>query len=117
MTICPLPPASIRSFAALVICFDAWICAAVFAADQPNILVGVAKVDVTPTVPVVLAGYGGRTPEYEGIDDKLWARALVIGDRQPVAVVALDNCGVTVPFGGFETVVNVKNGYEFFRHM
>lgn len=65
------------------------------AAKEPILRVGVAKVDVTPTTAVVLAGYGGRTREYEGIDDKLWARALVIGDRNPVAVVALDNCGVT----------------------
>ena len=38
-------------------------------------LIGVAKVDVTPKGPVVLAGYGGRTTEHEGIDTKLWARA------------------------------------------
>ena len=57
-------------------------------------LVGVAKVDVTPKGPVVLAGYGGRKTEHEGIDTKLWARAMVIGDKSPVAVVVLDNCGV-----------------------
>jgi len=56
--------------------------------------VGVAKTDVTPKHPVVLAGYGGRNREHEGIDSKLWARAMVIGSEQPVAVVALDNCGV-----------------------
>lgn len=64
------------------------------AEDQPRVLVGAARVDVTPTVPVVLAGYGGRTKEYEGIDTKLWARAMVIGDAKPVVIVALDNCGV-----------------------
>lgn len=57
-------------------------------------LIGTAKVDVTPQHPVVLAGYGGRTMEYEGVDAKLWARALVIGDKTPVAIVVLDNCGV-----------------------
>ena len=56
--------------------------------------VGVAKVDVTPTHPVVLAGYGGRTAEFEGVDARLWARAMVIGDHNPVAIVILDNCGV-----------------------
>ncbi len=64
------------------------------AANSPNIPIGVAKVDVTPTVPVLLGGYGNRTQEYEGIDEKLWARALVIGEEKPVAVVVLDNCGV-----------------------
>jgi len=56
--------------------------------------VGVAKTDVTPKHPVILAGYGGRRTEHEGIDTKLWARAMVIGSEKPVAVIALDNCGV-----------------------
>lgn len=63
-------------------------------AKDAKIAVGTAKVDVTPSVPVVLAGYGGRTREYEGIDTKLWARAMVIGSDEPVAIVAIDNCGV-----------------------
>ena len=68
---------------------------AVNADKSEQIWVGVAKVDVTPTIPVVLAGYGGRTKPYEAIDTKLWARALVIGKDEPVAIVVLDNCGVT----------------------
>jgi len=59
-----------------------------------TVSVGVAKVDVTPKGPVLLAGYGGRTTEHQGVDTLLWARALVIGDEKRVAVVALDNCGV-----------------------
>ena len=59
-----------------------------------TVSVGVAKVDVTPKGPVLLAGYGGRTTEHQGVDTPLWARALVIGDEKRVAVVALDNCGV-----------------------
>lgn len=58
------------------------------------VLVGAARVEVTPTHPVVLAGYGGRRTELEGIDTPLWARAMAIGDTDPVAVVVLDNCGV-----------------------
>ena len=57
--------------------------------------VGVSKVDVTPDIPVLLAGYGGRTTEHEGVDTLLWARVMVIGDSNPVAIVALDNCGVS----------------------
>ncbi|MAS75370.1 MAG: hypothetical protein CMO57_03090, partial [Verrucomicrobiales bacterium] len=60
-----------------------------------TVSVGVSKVDVTPSMPVLLAGYGGRTTEHEGVDTLLWARALVIGDSNPVAIVALDNCGVS----------------------
>ena len=63
-------------------------------ADERLVEVGAAKVDVTPGHPVVLAGYGGRRTELEGIDTRLWARAMVIGNEDPVAIVVLDNCGV-----------------------
>lgn len=59
-----------------------------------TILVGAAKIDVTPLNPVALAGYGSRTKEFEGIDTRLWARCLVIGKATPVVIVVLDNCGV-----------------------
>ena len=55
------------------------------------VMVGVAKVDVTPTHPVLLAGYGGRTSEHEGVDTLLWARAMAIGETKPAVIVALDN--------------------------
>ena len=60
-----------------------------------TISVGASKIDVTPQMPVLLAGYGGRTTEHEGVDTSIWARALVMGDKNPVAIVALDNCGVS----------------------
>jgi len=75
----------------LIICF---MLASKSALCGSAVSVGVSKVDVTPKGPVLLAGYGGRTTEHEGVDTPLWARALVIGDEQLVAVVALDNCGV-----------------------
>lgn len=56
--------------------------------------VGAAKLDVTPRAPVVLAGYGGRAGPYEGIDNRLWVRAMAIGDAKPVVIIAIDNCGV-----------------------
>ena len=58
-----------------------------------EIAVGVAKVDVTPTHPVVLAGYGNRIEEFEGTYSPLWVRAIAIGDENPVVVAAVDNCG------------------------
>ncbi|WP_337174848.1 neutral/alkaline non-lysosomal ceramidase N-terminal domain-containing protein [Paludisphaera sp.] len=63
------------------------------AAEVP---VGVARIDVTPTHPVVLTGYGHRVGEFEGIDAPIWARAMAIGD-DPAVVVAVDNCGVPAP--------------------
>lgn len=65
------------------------------AAEEELVNVGVAKVDVTPETPVVLAGYGGRTRPFEGIDTRLWARAIVIAGDHPVALVVLDSCGIT----------------------
>lgn len=65
----------------------------VFAAGS-EVQVGTAKVDITPTHPTLLAGYGGRSGEHEGIDTRLWARALVIGHENPVVLIAVDNCGV-----------------------
>ncbi len=56
--------------------------------------IGAAKRDVTPTEPVLLTGYGSRTKPSEGIETKLWARALAIGADQPFLVIAVDNCGV-----------------------
>ena len=71
----------------------------VIVADPNNktnsVFVGSSKVDVTPKFPVVLAGYGGRTQEFEGIDTKLWARCLVIGKEDPAVLVVIDNCGIT----------------------
>jgi len=83
-----------RATRSLVLLLSAIISAPLFADGSPPVQVGVAKVDVTPRGPVVLAGYGGRTTEHEGIDTRLWARAIVIGDAQPVAMVVLDNSGV-----------------------
>ncbi|MDE0740877.1 MAG: neutral/alkaline non-lysosomal ceramidase N-terminal domain-containing protein, partial [Planctomycetota bacterium] len=64
------------------------------AAQADPVAVGVAKIDVTPTHPVALAGYGGRTKEHEGVDTKIWARALAIGAKDPAVIVAVDNCGI-----------------------
>ena len=64
------------------------------AANPRTVMVGVAKVDVTPVEPLVLAGYGGRTKPFEEIDSRIWARACVIGMKKPIALLVLDNCGV-----------------------
>ncbi|MEQ8764660.1 MAG: neutral/alkaline non-lysosomal ceramidase N-terminal domain-containing protein [Planctomycetota bacterium] len=64
---------------------------------RTDTLIGTAKVDITPEVPLLLAGYGHRVSEHEGVDDRLWARAIAIGDEEPCLVIAVDNCGVTAP--------------------
>lgn len=59
-------------------------------------LVGVAKVDITPSYPVRLSGYGGRRAESEGVSQQLWAKALAIGSDadKPALLVTVDNCGI-----------------------
>ncbi|MBX7075164.1 MAG: neutral/alkaline non-lysosomal ceramidase N-terminal domain-containing protein [Pirellulales bacterium] len=65
----------------------------VSAAIQP-FLVGAAKLEITPEQPALLAGYGSRATEHEGVDSPLWARALAIDAGKTVVLIAVDNCGI-----------------------
>jgi putative membrane-bound dehydrogenase-like protein len=56
--------------------------------------VGVAQVDITPTYPVRLSGFGFRRSESEGVTQKIWAKALAIGDEDPAVLITVDNLGV-----------------------
>ena len=58
--------------------------------------IGVAKIDITPDYPIRLTGYASRKTESEGVEQKLWAKALAIGSDREGALVLLtvDNCGV-----------------------
>lgn len=67
-------------------------------AVSAEVAVGVAKVEVTPTHPVTLHGYGSRTEEFEGTYSPLWVRAIAIGDKDPVVVAAIDTCGFPAAF-------------------
>ena len=58
--------------------------------------VGVARRDITPTEPIRLTGYAARKSAHIGVEQKLWAKALAIGnDREgPAVLITLDNCGI-----------------------
>src|ERR1041385_109573 len=58
--------------------------------------VGVGRADVTPTYPVRLSGFGFRRTESEGVTQKIWAKALAIGDEKegPAILITVDNLGV-----------------------
>src|SRR5438552_1076099 len=56
--------------------------------------VGVAKIDITPSYPVRLSGFGFRRTESEGVTQRLWAKALVIDDGEPAVLLTVDNLGV-----------------------
>ena len=83
---------SSRRYPALALLFAFLVSPMAKAAEW--IPVGAAKSDITPDYPIVLAGYGSRKTQSEGVDDPLWARALAIGGERPVVLIAVDNCGV-----------------------
>lgn len=58
--------------------------------------VGVVQVDLTPDYPVRLNGYGGRRAEFEGVEQRIRAKALAIGSdtEGPFILITVDNCGV-----------------------
>src|SRR5207248_3291541 len=54
---------------------------------------GLAKIDITPPEPVMLAGYASRKELSEGAHDSLFARAVAFeNDHQHLVLVAIDNC-------------------------
>lgn len=63
------------------------------AADTES--VGVARIDITPTYPIRLSGFGFRRAESEGVTHRIWAKALAFGDRDPAVLIAVDNLGVS----------------------
>ena len=59
--------------------------------------VGAAKLDVTPPIGVMMAGYGARLTPCEGIHDPLYARALALVSGQRAAVMlSLDLAGLDI---------------------
>ena len=62
--------------------------------EGPTLRVGVARVDVTPTAPVMLAGYGSRKDLSTGVHDPLSARAVVFErDEARLVLVSTDLIG------------------------
>jgi hypothetical protein len=57
---------------------------------------GAARVNITPSYPVRLSGYGNRTTTNEGVKVDIWAKALAIAwnDEPPAVVLTVDNVGV-----------------------
>lgn len=64
--------------------------------SKGTIQVGVAEIDITPEGPILLAGYGGRKSESEGVLQPLRAKALAFGsDAQgPSILVTVDLIGI-----------------------
>ncbi|MDH7501706.1 MAG: neutral/alkaline non-lysosomal ceramidase N-terminal domain-containing protein [Verrucomicrobiota bacterium] len=73
---------------------------AVTIASEPPIEVGIASRDVTPDLPIWLAGYAARNRPADKIDHPLAARAIAFRDQsdQSCVLVAVDNCEVSAEF-------------------
>jgi putative membrane-bound dehydrogenase-like protein len=76
-----------------------WLLLALVLSPQPScpaVELGVARTDVTPSAPVRLTGYASRQVPSEGVEQKLWAKALAIGSNRegPAVLITLDNCGI-----------------------
>lgn len=70
--------------------------------DEGGFTVGAAKIDITPDHPIRLSGYGNRMTESDGVAQRIWAKALAIGDRAdakspPAVLITVENCGVPAP--------------------
>jgi putative membrane-bound dehydrogenase-like protein len=73
-----------------------WVAAATAQQSPTTLAVGLAKVDITPSYPIRLSGYGNRREESEGVELPIWAKAMAIGTDQegPAVLITVDNCGI-----------------------
>lgn len=71
---------------------------------QENVLspIGVARIDITPTEPIRLSGYGFRREPHEGVIHPIWAKALAFGRDEDGPAVLLMVDGTCIP----ESVTN-----------
>jgi hypothetical protein len=59
--------------------------------------VGVAQVEITPTYPIRLSGFGFRRGPSEGVTQAIWAKAFAISqtaESEPVVLITVDNLGI-----------------------
>ena len=56
---------------------------------------GLASTDITPEKPMALTGYGGRPAPYESVQQRIKAKALVIGTdvQRPAVMITTDLIG------------------------
>ena len=66
--------------------------------SKPAWRVGTAKIDVTPTEPVRMAGYGSRDHPSEGVDTPLYVRCVALksseGDQPVSLLLSVDTIGL-----------------------
>jgi putative membrane-bound dehydrogenase-like protein len=80
----------------VVFCLAGLLSSMAPAGEGEDVPVGVARIDITPDGPIRLHGYLGRDAESQGVQQRIWAKALAIGADDPGAavLVSVDNLGV-----------------------
>ena len=72
--------------------------ASIFAASPPSrsVQIGVAKIDITPDLPIRLSGYQNRPTETARAETRLFARALAIGadNEKPALLITAELIGI-----------------------
>src|SRR4051812_38278846 len=66
------------------------------AQEAKTIPIGVGRIDITPDTPIRMTGYAGRKTESEGVEQRLWAKALAWGSdaEGPAVLITVDTLGV-----------------------
>ena len=74
----------------------ALLCLPLLADAADTYRVGVAQVDITPSGPIRLNGFGFRRTESEGVYQRIWAKALAIEDesKEPALLMTVDVLGI-----------------------
>jgi putative membrane-bound dehydrogenase-like protein len=74
----------------------ALICLPLAADAADTYQVGTAQVDITPSHPIRLNGFGFRRTESEGVYQRIWAKALAIEDdsKDPFLLITVDVLGI-----------------------
>ena len=64
--------------------------------EKPLVPAGFARQDITPAYPVRLSGFGFRRTQSEGVQQRVWAKAMALGHEQPLVLVTVDNLGCSL---------------------
>lgn len=83
----------------LLRCFGLALTLFLPAAQAQEYRAGVARADITPQVPIWLAGYGNRNKPSEGVDHPLSLKALALqhGTEPPLLLISADIIGFSRP--------------------
>jgi neutral ceramidase len=81
---------------------------------QQHVKAGIAKMDITPDLPIWLSGYASREKPASGILHSLWAKALVIegSHAEKVVIVTADVLGLS-----YEIIEDVRKQVEQKFHL